>query len=66
MPATEHIHKLLTRLEKQRATQLANMLEHKRLVEFSKQNVEACLVTIASLDIEVEDVKELLEDEETK
>ena len=39
MPGTEHIHKLLTRLEKQRATQLANMLEHKRLVEFSKQNL---------------------------
>ena len=66
MPHELRICKLIERLEKQKATHLANMLEHKRLVEFSKHNVEACLVTITSLDIEIEDVKALLEDEETK
>ena len=66
MPRELRICKLIERLEKQRAIYIANMHEHKRLAEFSKQNVEACLVTIASLDIEVEDIKTLLEDEETK
>tara|TARA_B110000285_G_scaffold34114_1_gene36148 strand:+ start:874 stop:1074 length:201 start_codon:yes stop_codon:yes gene_type:complete len=66
MPHELRICKLIERLEKQKAIHLANMNEHKRLVEFSKQNAEACLVTIASLDIAIEDIKALLEDEETK
>ena len=66
MPYELRIYKLIKGLEKQRATHLKNMQAHKKQAKFSKESAEACLITICALDIEILDVKELLEDEENK
>ena len=66
MPHELRIHRLIERLEKQKAIHLKNMQAHKKQAEFSKQSAEACLISICSLDIELLDVKTLLENEENK
>ena len=66
MPYEERIYKLMLALERQKATHLKNMQEHKKQAKFSKESAEACLIAICALDIEILDVKSLLKDEENQ
>ena len=69
MPYEERIYKLMLALEKQKAIHLENMQAHKKQAEFSNQSAEACLISIVALDIEIGDLKNVIEpiqDEESK
>lgn len=61
MPYEEKIYKLMLALEKQKAIHLENMQAHKKQAEFSNQSAEACLISIVALDIEIGDLKNVIE-----
>ena len=61
MPYEERTYKLIKGLEKQKATHLKNMQAHKKQAKFSKESAEACLISIVALDIEIGDLKNVIE-----